>query len=103
MAIYQIFDLPDVSEEQWERLAENIRATGPVPAEGARLVLAGPSERGWRVITVWDSEEALDRFLSERLRPAYEQAGLSVDDGERAVFDVHTLIAGDLVGTPQRG
>lgn len=101
MAICQIFDNPDVNEEQWERLAEHIRATGPVPAEGARLLLAGPSDRGWRVITVWDSEEAFERFFSERLTPAYEEAGLSLENAERTVFPVHTLVAGDLTGTPE--
>ena len=101
MAICQIFDIPDVGEEVWERVDEDVRGTGPVPPEGARLVLAGPVDRGWRVITVWDSEEARDRFFAERLAPAYERAGVSLENGERTVFDVHTLVAGDLAGTPR--
>ena len=47
-------------------------------------------------ITVWDSLEDRDRFLAERLAPAYEAAGLSLDDAERTQFEVQTLVAGDL-------
>ncbi len=64
-------------------------------------MLAGPANPGWRVISVWDSEEARDRFFAERLAPAYEEAGLSLDGVERTVFEVHTLVAGDLTGVPQ--
>ncbi len=101
MAICQIFDHPELDAEQWERVAAHLRATGPTPAEGARLVLAGPADPGWRVITVWDSEEARDRFFEERLRPAYADAGLPFENAALTVFEVHTLVARDLAGTPQ--
>ena len=101
MAICQIFDNPELDEARWDQLSEHVRATGPVLPEGARLLIAGPADAGWRVITVWDSEEARERFFAERLTPAYEQAGLSLENVKRTVFDVHTLVAGDLIGTPQ--
>jgi hypothetical protein len=47
------------------------------------------------VITLWDSEEARDRFFAERLFPAFKEAGLSYDM-KRTVFEVDTLIAGEL-------
>jgi hypothetical protein len=100
MAICQIFDNPDLTAEQWGQLEHHVRATGPVLPEGARLVLAGPADHGWRVISVWDSEEARDHFVAERLTPAYEHAGLSLVNATRTSFDVHTLLAGDLIGTP---
>jgi hypothetical protein len=40
-----------------------------------RLLAAGPSDEGWTIIQVWDSHEALERFLSEHLHPAMEAAG----------------------------
>ena len=48
--------------------------------EGARLVVTGPADPGWRVISVWDSAEARDRFFAERLSAAYESAGLSFEN-----------------------
>jgi hypothetical protein len=101
MAICQIYYHRELDEQQWAKLDQDVRATGPVPAEGGHLVVAGRAGGRWCVITVWDSEEARDRFFSERLAPAYERAGLSLENAERTVFDVHTLIAGDLTGTPQ--
>ena len=101
MAICQIVENPDLDQEKSEQVFAHVRSTGPVPPEGARLVLSGPASPGWRVISVWDSEEARDRFFAERLAPAYEQAGLSLDTVKRTQFEVHTLTAGDLTGVPQ--
>ena len=101
MAICQIFENPDQSQEQAEQVFAHVRSTGPVPPDGARLVLAGPANPGWRVISVWDSEEARDRFFAERLAPAYKEAGLSLDSIKRTQFDLHTLTTGDLTGAAQ--
>jgi hypothetical protein len=101
MAICMIIENPDQGEEQTERVVPHGRSTGPVPPDGARLLLGGPANTGWRFISVWDSHEALDRFYAERLTPAYDHAGLSVDKVDRTLFEVNTLVAGDLTGVPQ--
>lgn len=101
MAICLILENPDQSPEQAGQVMARVRDSGPVPPEGARLVIAGPGDPGWRVISVWDSSDAMQRFLAMRLAPAYADAGLSLDATTRTVFDVHNLIAGDLVGAPQ--
>lgn len=101
MAIGMIIEAPTQSQEQTEQIQAHVRSTGPVPPQGARLVLGGPANPGWRVITVWDSADARDQFVAERLTPAYEQAGLSLQDTKRTQFDVEMLIAGDLTGAPQ--
>ena len=100
MTICQIVENPQMSEELFDRVSAHVRSSGPVPPEGGRLVLGGPAGAGYRVITVWDSGEARDRFLAERLRPAYKEAGLSLDDATLTEFEVTTLVAGDLTGTP---
>jgi hypothetical protein len=51
-----------------------------------------------RAITVWDSPEDRDRFFAERLAPAYQAAGRSLDTVTRTQFDVEMLVAGDLAG-----
>jgi hypothetical protein len=101
MTIAMIVEDPAQSDEQTEQIQAHVRSTGPVPPEGARLVLGGPANPGWRVITVWDSADARDRFFAERLTPAYEAAGLSFADTTRTQFDVEMLMAGDLTGAPQ--
>ena len=101
MAICLINENADQSQEQAERGMAYVRSTGPVPPEGARLLFGGPADPGWRFISVWDSQEALDRFVAERLTPAYHEVGLSFDSVKRTQFEVHTLVAGDLTGAPQ--
>lgn len=101
MAICLIVENPDQSQEQAEQVLAHVRNTGPFPPNGARLALGGPADPGWRFISVWDSQEALDQFFTERLAPAYNEAGLSFDRIKRTLFEVHTLAAGDLTGTPQ--
>lgn len=95
MAICLIVENPDQSREEAEQVLAHVRGTGPVPPEGARLMLAGPANPGWRVISIWDSEQARDRFFAERLAPTYKEAGLSLDSVKRTQFEVHRLTAGE--------
>jgi hypothetical protein len=101
MAYCQIFEHPDLTPEKLEQVMAHVRTTGPVLPEGARLMVAGPGESGMRVITIWDSNEARERFLSERLSEAYDKAGLSLHGANVTVFEVSKLVAGDLTGAPQ--
>jgi hypothetical protein len=94
MAICNIIDDPDRTQQQHERITAHVRGSGPTPPEGCRLVLLGRE----RAITVWDSSDDRDRFLAERLGPAYDAAGLSLDEVTRTQFDVELLVAGDLAG-----
>ena len=64
MAICQIVENPEQSQEQAEQVLSHVRSSGPVPPEGACLMLAGPANPGWRVISVWDSEQARDQFFA---------------------------------------
>ncbi len=47
------------------------------PAPGALARFAGPTEKGWRVITVWESEDAYRTFERERLMPMFDRLGIS--------------------------
>ncbi|SRR5579885_3449902 len=94
MAICNIIDDPHRSAEEYERITAQVRSSGPVPPAGCRLVLVGRE----RVITVWDSPEDRDRFLAERLAPAYQAVGRSLDEVTRSQFEVEMLVAGDLAG-----
>jgi hypothetical protein len=62
--------------------------------DGCEVHIAGPVEQGWRVITVWESREAFDRFREAKLLPAIrELAGEEVPPGaEPEVSPVHKLM-----------
>jgi hypothetical protein len=101
MAICAIVENRDASAEKYDQVREHVNGTGPVPPEGARLVMGGPANPGFRMISVWESREARERFFAERLGPAYKQAGLSLDGIRLTEFELTTLVAGDLTEAPQ--
>jgi hypothetical protein len=101
MPVCMIIENPDQTPEQAQHVLALVRESGPVPPEGARLMVAGPASPGVRIISVWDSEEPIGRFFTERLGPAQKEVGVSLENVKRTVFEVTTLVAGDLTGTPQ--
>jgi len=52
-----------------------------------------PTDGGFRVIDVWESEEAFDRFLRERLEPVFEEAGILAPP-EIEIFPVYNYAVG---------
>ena len=78
-------EMPGVSESEY-RLVE--RHLGPDRPPGLLAHVAGPTPDGWRIINIWEDEEAFRRFQSERLIRA---AGLAAqedgfDPGKAAGF-----------------
>ncbi len=77
--------------ENYERVAE---ALGNETPAGLVVHVAGPTSTGFRIIEVWDSQEAWERFRNERLRPAVKAS--AGDEPERKpVFeplDVHNFL-----------
>jgi len=60
----------------WERYSQLADALAGSPPPGLILHVAGPTDEGFRIIAVWESEEDWIRFLADRLgRDALE--GLS--------------------------
>jgi hypothetical protein len=96
-----IVENPREGQAEWERVTAHLRSGGALPPEGQRLLIAGPGEPGWRSISVWDSLEALERFETARLLPAVRATGCPRESARKTVFEIHTLLAGDLVGAPQ--
>jgi hypothetical protein len=58
--ICRIWDVPGGTREQYDEVISKLG----VP-EGAHVHIAGPTENGWTVIEVWDSEEQIDRHMTE--------------------------------------
>jgi len=73
MAIAMMVDSPEGSQEIYERVRAEL---GLEKAAGGIFHVAGPSPNGgWRVIELWESEEAAKRFVKERMLPAFEVVG----------------------------
>lgn len=54
----------------WQTYERVVAALGDDVPEGLITHVAGPTDSGFRIIGVWDSREAWERFREVRLRPA---------------------------------
>jgi hypothetical protein len=59
------------------------------PAPGALARIAGPIEGGWRIMAVWESQEAWDTFRIQRLEPALKAAGQDLPQFQ--IWPLHTV------------
>jgi hypothetical protein len=73
MAVVAVAVLPGGNQDTYEKVSAKVLSGGQLP-DGCQLHVAGPVE-GWRIITVWDSPEHLQRFRDEKLLPALRESG----------------------------
>jgi hypothetical protein len=90
-----LLDTPDGSQETYDALTTKIFGTlqpTDLP-EGLILHTAGPREEGgWRVIDVWESEEAFWRFFDAQVLPAALELGQAPTDSRPTFFAIHNVI-----------
>jgi hypothetical protein len=64
---------PAVDQQAYDAVRNRVLEAGQ--AGGMRFHAGGESPGGWRIFEVWDSQEALDRFMEETLHPAVAELG----------------------------
>jgi hypothetical protein len=86
--------------EHYQRVAAP--TVEPLP-DGLLLHLAGPTDEGFRIIAVWESEDAWLRFQAERLGPAIAALG-GPARAEPTFRDLHPahLVVGSAGAVPVR-
>jgi quinol monooxygenase YgiN len=77
MAVAVIFEASGVTQAQYEQVRDEV-APGNRRPPGMRHHVAGPTDNGWYVVEVWESQEILDRFVQEKLGQALQNAGITV-------------------------
>jgi quinol monooxygenase YgiN len=75
MAICVMFEAPGMTQAQYDQVRTEV--AGDRPPEGALYHAAGPPENGWYVIETWESQEALDRFVKDKLQQVLQNAGIN--------------------------
>ncbi len=89
MPITFILDAPGMTQEQYELAHREL--DNPLE-QGALVHIAGPMEGGWRVVEVWPSQEAAERFFgSQRVQQAFRNA--EIPPIQPIVFPVYALYA----------
>ena len=91
MAFVRLFDNPDGTQEQYDAASQALGITAENMPEGGVLHVAGPSPRGgWRVVEVWESEEAARAFDEEKVLPVLRSVG--VERPEPETWPVHRAV-----------
>ena len=73
MAVGLIFEGVGVSQSQYDQARNEIMPDNQMPP-GMLYHAAGPSENGFCVIEMWESQEVLDQFFREKLGQALQNA-----------------------------
>lgn len=81
MAVLVIAEAPGGTAEQDKAMMEALNLEAD-PPQGVRARLAGPTESGWRIVSLWDSKDEFETFFRERVTPALERAGRPVPEFE---------------------
>jgi hypothetical protein len=92
MAIVIVNTMERGSEDLYKQVSSKVMSGNQLP-EGCQVHIAGPSDGGWRVITVWDSEEQFNKFRNDKLIPAIrETAGDEAIAPSIKAEPAHTVI-----------
>lgn len=91
-----------VTQEQYEEAVRRLsggknrmESVSDWPTAGLLMHASGQSPRGFRVVDVWESEEACNQF-GEVLAPIMQEMGL---DNPPEVYPAHTFVSGQLFVT----
>ena len=74
MALAMLAEIPGLTRQQYESVVKAVNRSG-TPA-GALFHAGGPTDRGYRVVEVWQTREAAEAFYGSEL---YRQAVTAAD------------------------
>jgi hypothetical protein len=96
MPVVAVFQSPTLTQAKYEETVRQLtggktRLDSPSdwPVEGLLAHVAGQSATGFRVVDVWESEDAFRRF-GEKLIPILRAARI---EGEPDVYTTHTFVS----------
>jgi len=92
MALAFLFEIPGYTEVQQDQIIEHLERSGKT-AQGRIFHLDGPMEGGWRILDVWESQEALNTFFQEALGPTLQELGFVLAQPLQ-VWSVHNMLIG---------
>ena len=97
MAIVLVHEGPTVTRENYDATVEKLtrgksemESFADWPVEGILMHAAGEGPKGFRVVDVWESQEAVEAF-GERLRPVLEEVGIT---DPPQMYETHAFVSG---------
>jgi hypothetical protein len=96
VAVPVVLVFEGITQEQYEESIRRLtdgksRMESPAdwPVDGLLAHIPGQGEKGFRVVDVWDSEEALDNFAA-KLMPILQDIGV---EGRPEIYPAHTYVS----------
>lgn len=96
MAVVLVHQGPSLTQEKYDQVVRRLtggkgRMESPSdwPVEGLLVHAAGQGEGGFRVVDVWESEEACRRF-GETLMPVLQEVGV---EEQPELYPAHAFVA----------
>ena len=95
MAVVAVFQGEGFTQENYEESVRRIAGKSSVespadwPVEGLLAHVAGQGANGFRVVDVWESEQAF-RAFGETLIPVLQEIGV---EGEPEIYPAHTFVS----------
>ncbi len=94
MTVAVQLDFRGATIEQYDEINERIGSLPGGPAWHQELFhWSTATADGFRVVDVWESREAFERFVEQTLRPVYEDVGIA-SEPEIRFYEVHNYLAG---------
>jgi hypothetical protein len=83
MAVGFVMQFSGVGNDDYDAAMRNLELESPAVTGvandwpiGIISHTAGPTDKGWCVVDIWESQERFDSFMTSRLGPAMGKAGL---------------------------
>lgn len=93
MAVAVIIDFEGGTLDQYDQVIENMGFTrGGDGAPASVFHWVARSDSGIRVVDVWESREAFDRFAQEEIGPKTQEVGMSPP--QMQFYEVHNTLNG---------
>jgi hypothetical protein len=101
MAVVLVHQGPTLTQEKYEEVAARVRkltdsngksrmeSPSDWPVAGLLVHVTGQGEGGFRVVDVWESEEACNKF-GEILAPILQEVGV---DEQPELYQAHTFVS----------
>jgi hypothetical protein len=95
MPIVAVFQSPSLTQARYEESVKKLTNGGQLqspadwPVTGLLAHVAGQGQDGFRVVDVWESEDAFRRF-GETLLPILQSLGV---EGQPEVYQTHTFVS----------
>ena len=92
MTIAVMFEAEGMTADQYNAIRDEVASF----AYGRMYHVAGPTPEGnWRVVDVWESPQALDTFVKEKLMPIFQRGGIQMP--KPLMWEVYDILVGDEV------